>query len=151
MQAILDKPITYGWLSYISTTPSSYFQNIEDISYTQSISSEINKVLLYLISQEVEIEDSYEIEGFLKNNYGLVKYLYEVQSEIYKYFEESRLKLGLFSDPDDVLNEPEIYIEIETYLSPKEANQKLNSINKEWLFASGSEDLTKLNLTLKFI
>ena len=70
--------------------------------------------------------------------------------KINRYFGDANLTLGVFSDPD-TKEEPELYIEVETPLSPEKANENLSNLNREWLLSSGSQALMQINTVLKFV
>jgi len=149
------KEIGFGSLGNIFT-PTSYITSWDNflieqyIPHSRSISSSVNTALSFLMSQSVVIENVSSVENYLKDNYGVVAHLYSVPQKIYQYFGNVSLTLGTFSDPD---NEEglELYVEVKTSLSPEEANQKLSSINRGWLFSSGDHNLIQLNITLKFL
>lgn len=137
--------------------PSSYvtsWDRVLDIKYayqSASISSNVNTALTFLNLKGITIENTLAVESSLTNYSGIVAHLYEIPEKISHYFESSNLKLGVFSDPDSGDNHEELYLEIETELSPKEANDRLSKVNRDWLLASKDQDLMSLNLTLHFI
>lgn len=151
-----DNQIGLGALGNVST-PTAYVVSWDSslieqyTSHSASISSSIDKVLSFLLSQDITIEEYANVESFLTNNYGVVAYLYEVSDRIEEYFGQVDLEIGVFSDPDDIEGKPELYLEVTTSLSPEEANEKLSEINRMWLFASEDQDLISLNITLKFL
>jgi hypothetical protein len=138
------------------STPSSYvltWDRALDQQYvirSASISASVNTALSFLLSKSVTIEDNTKVEDFLAHYYGIVAYLYEAPNKISQEFGQPTLKLGLFSDPDSGDEYSELYLEVETNLSPEEATTKLSKINREWLLASNDQDLVSLNITLKF-
>ena len=102
-------------------------------------------------SKGVTVEDFVTTEDFLTIHYGITSYLYEVPERISGYFENASLSLGVFSDPDSPEEVSELFVEIETILSPEEANDRLSNLNREWLLSSENEELASLNVTLKFL
>jgi hypothetical protein len=119
--------------------------------YSASISYSASNVIDFLRSQGVTIEDPAAVLSFLTNYHGIVAHLFDIPKKISEYFENAQLKLGLFSDPDTRDGYSELYIEVETSLSPKQANEKLHRINREWLITSSDRDLGAMNITLKFL
>ncbi len=105
----------------------------------------------FLLSEEIVLENSDKVGDFLRNNYGMVAYLYETPGKIKEYFGEGKLQVGIFSAPDSNDELQELYIEVGTLLSPEEANEKLSKINRNWILISGDQDLMSLNVTLKFL
>lgn len=150
----INKRMIWGSIGNI-TTPASYSMSWDNslidqyLPHSNSASSRIDNALSFIQSQGITIENSNIVEDYLKNNYGILAHLYDLPQKINQYFGNAVLNFGAFSDPD-IEEEPELYIEIETSLSPEKANQKLSLINKEWLFSSEDNDLMNLNITLKF-
>lgn len=154
MTTTIDKPMQWGDWGGVST-PSAYVMSWEGAltqPYTlrsASISSSLNTALDFLSSNDVSIEDRVAVEEFLTAHYGVVAHLYEAPEKIFQYFGKIPLKLGVFSDPDTG-EQPELYLEVETALSPKEAGEIISRLNREWLISSGDQDLMSLNTTLRF-
>lgn len=118
---------------------------------SKAIFSDVDDALIFLQSNGVVIEESPSVESFLTNNSGIVANLYDIPQKVSHYFGNVFLKLGLFSDPDSPEDGAELFLEVETSLSPKQANDKLSKINREWLLKSKDADLAFFNITLKFI
>lgn len=148
-----DRQIIFGTSSSI-LAPSAYIRPWEGELSKQygsaSLSLSIADALTHLWLTGVNIEDSMDVENFLANHYGVVAHLYEIQEKVSQYFGKAKLKLGLFFDPDGSEEEAELYLEVETTLSPEEAHEAISKLNREWLIASGDQDLMSLNITLKF-
>ena len=151
----IDKEIGFGSFGSIFT-PTSYVRSWDSslieqyVPHSTSISSSVNTSLHFLMSQGITVENISSVENFLKDSYGIVAHLYDVPEKIRQYFGNVSLNLGVFTEPDSE-EDSELYVEVETSLSPEEANQKLSSINREWLFTSEDLDLMSLNITLKFL
>lgn len=134
--------------SYV--TPSAHVRTwIPLAPSSASISTSVDKALSFMSSHGAVIEDRLAVEDFLTNNYGVVAHLYSTPEKIAYYIGNPKMKIGVFSEPDGY-DAPELYIEIETNLSPEEANTRLSTLNREWVLAS-NDDLNTLNVTLKFI
>jgi hypothetical protein len=142
---------------FSTIAPSGYvtsWNRVLDSQYvarSSSISSGVDTALTFLTLKGVVVENTLAVENSLTNYNGIVAHLYEVPEKISRQFEASGLKLGAFSDPDSGDEHEEVYLEIETKLPPKEANERLSKLNREWLLASGDQDLMSLNLTLRFV
>jgi hypothetical protein len=136
-------------------TPSAYVRTwnrslpVPLYPSSASISASIDRALTFVTSQNTVIEDQLAVEAFLANNSGVVAHLYSIPEKIAYYIGKSEMKLGVFSEPDGY-EVPELYLEVETSLSPEEANARLSTLNREWILASTDEDLVSLNITLKF-
>ena len=116
-----------------------------------SISHSTSNAIDFLQSRGVVIDNAGAVEDFLTNYHGVVAYLFDIPEKISEYFGDAQLKIGLFTDPDSPDENPELYIEVGTSLSPKQTNEKLHKINCEWLLVSKDQDLSAMNITLKFI
>ena len=140
----------FGLVSYTthynSMLPSQYAKPSWSI-----FSDANNDILTFLQQNNVKIEDVASVETFLSNNYTMVAYLYDIPKKVSDYFGDVSLKLGVFSDPDSPDDNTELFVEVETSFSPKQANDKLSKINREWLLKSNDIGLASLNITLKFI
>lgn len=152
----MNNPINYSALNGIFA-PTSYAydwnRNLPSVYATPSraIFSDADDALIFLQSKNVVIEDASNVKNFLTNNNGMIAYLYDIPKKVSDYFGNIPLKLGVFSDPDNPEDSAELFLEVETSLSPEQANDKLSKINREWLLKSNDEDLAFFNLTLKFV
>ena len=151
----MDNYTNYFQLENLQT-PSAY-ERVWNRSLTsifapssKSLSTRIDTALSVLQSRDVVICDRLLLEEYLANNLGVVTHLYEVPSKIMEYFGTDEMEIGMFSDPATG-ESPEMYVEIRTSLSALEATRQLSLLNRGWIFASNDEDISKINLTLKFI
>lgn len=135
-------------------TPTTYWYSILPPQYAKpswSIFSDANSdILTFLKTNNVEIENIANIETFLSNNHGMVAYLYDIPKKVSDYFGNTHLKLSVFSDPDQEGDFQQIFFEIDTHLPPKEANEKLSELNRDWLFKINDKDIYLLNFSLNF-
>lgn len=151
----MDYQVGFGGLDSVFT-PSAYVRPwsrslTEPLSPSSaSISTSVERALTFISSQNIIIEDRLVVEDFLANSYGVVAHLYSIPEKIAFYIGKSQMKLGVFSEPDSY-EAPELYLEVETDLSPEEANSRLSTLNREWILSAEDVDLMALNITLKFI
>ncbi len=115
-----------------------------------SISTSVDRALTFITSKNTVIEDRLAVEEFLTNSYGVIAHLYSIPEKVTHYFGTSKMKLGVFSEPDSY-EVAELYLEVETNLAPEEANAYLSNLNREWILSANDNDLMSLNITLKFI
>lgn len=152
----MDKQIDFASLSGI-LSPSAYVQSwnkslIEPyVILSTSISSSANNVIAFSQARKVAVDDPVAVESFLTNYSGIIPYLFDAPKKISEYFGDATLSMGLFSELDSIEDQPELYLEVETALSPEKANAQLSKLNREWLFASNDQDLMSLNITLRFV
>lgn len=121
------------------------------VAVSNSISISSGNLITFLQSEGIRVDDPIAVEEFLTNNSGIVAHLFDAPKVISVYFPGSKMKLGLFRDPDAIEDNPEIFMEIETDFSPDDANRALSELNHNWLLSSKDVDLLGMNLTLKFI
>lgn len=112
---------------------------------------DIEPLFTFLQSRNCKIRNKEEITNFLNNHVSIVDYLYEAPEIIKKKFSEVNLNLELCFDPEIEGDEGELFLNIETNLSPKQAVQKLDIIDENWLLKRAGEDIGKFNLNLEFI
>lgn len=153
----MDNTINHSILSGVFAPASYTIQWSKNLPFayatpSKAIFSDVGDTLTFLQSKGVVVEEFPNVESFLTNNSSIVAHLYDIPQKVHQYFGNvPSLKLGLFSDPDSPKDDTELFLEVETSLSPKQANDKLSQINREWLLKSKDEDLAFFNITLKFI
>ncbi|GEM_PF-6759182 len=122
----------------------------ESIAYATTFSgNNIDQLLDYLQEEGVKIDNQRETKDFLTEYNHLVTYMYNIPSKVSEYFGDADVKLSLFRDFDSETDNPELFIEIKTSLSPQEANKRLGKIYREW-FLPLRLSLDKLNISLNF-
>ena len=127
-------------------TPSAHVRTwIPLAPNSASLSNSVDRLLSFMQFHGAVIEDRLTIEDFLANNYGVVAHLYSIPEKIAYYIGNHKMKLGIFSEPDST-EAPELYLEVETSLSPEEANTRLSTLNREWILSSGDADLVPICL-----
>ena len=141
--------------NFISTngTPSvpfvSYWDRLLPDTPSYSIVSENDLLLSYLQENGILVKDTIEVEKFLAEHTGLLPYFYELPDVVVSRFGKTKMSLVVFSDPDSN-DEKELFLEIETTLSPKEANPKLNELNSAWLLNIKDDSAHLFNTCLNF-
>lgn len=97
------------------------------------------------------IKNPNEVGEFIGENLYLLDILEEVPGEIYRYFgSDQKLVLKVSAEPD-ILESSELWIEILTKLSAKEAMPVLEEFDKNWWLENMERANCKLNITLKFV
>lgn len=114
-----------------------------------SLVSETDLLLSHLRSNGIFIKDTVEVEKFLADHAGIMPYLYELPDVVVSRFGNTNMSLVIFSDPD-MAGESELFLEIETALTPREANPMLNELNSSWLLQMEDRDAYLFNTCLKF-
>lgn len=116
-----------------------------------SVTSEVKDVLDFLKSNNIFVSEEALVESFLSTHTGIILALYDLPQIILENFGEVNMNLEIFSDPDDSEEMQELFLKIETPLSPEEADKKISKINRSWLFHISDRDMIFFNLTLKYL
>lgn len=114
-----------------------------------SLVSETDLLLSHLQSNGIFIKDTIGVEKFLAEHAGIMPYLYELPDVVVSRFGNTNMSLVTFSDPD-MGGESELFLEIETTLTPREANPKLNELNNSWLLNIEDDNAHLFNTCLNF-
>ena len=113
---------------------------------TESINSEIKA-----LRSKFETLNFEEIKKFLSRNRFLIGLLEEIPDGIYQYFSDSpKLALKVSYEPE-FPNSSELWIEILTKLSAKEATNLLEKFDEKWWLENMEKGNGKVNITVKFI
>ena len=112
---------------------------------------DIEPLFSFLQSRNCNIVNKEEITSFLENHINTIDYLYEAPAIIAKYFGGADLNLELVFDPEIKGHDGELFLNIETDLSPKKAVEKLDMIDGGWLLKKAGEYISEFNLNLEFI
>ncbi len=129
-----------------------WWQEAEDKTVREVTTSFVESLFDFLQNKNCNIINQEEITSFLNNHIGIIDYLYEAPDVIREKFGQGvGLNLELFFDPEFENDKGELFLNIETDLDAKKANEKLNEIDKKWLIPVVGENITKFNLSLDFI
>ena len=137
-----------------------HLQTQDEYSYDTSILSKFgtiplwgdkeNNILTTFEMLGVKILDRKGTVSFLQNNPITTDNLYKTSTELLKTFNErywTSLRLEL-SITDEEL--PELFLIIETALTPKEAIARLNTFDS-WFIPNVFKDFTRFNVNIEFI
>jgi hypothetical protein len=103
------------------------------------------------LAREYEINNPSEVAKFLLENFFLFDLLKEVPGKIREYFGEKQKTVLKISYEPEYPNAAELWVEILTELSAKDAMQILDRFDEEWWFEKVEKSHGRLNITLKFI
>jgi hypothetical protein len=137
---IISFPFTVWWK-----------EKTENLNIKEATVSFMELLFSFLQKKNCNIVNGEEISNFLNNHISIINYLYEAPDVIRGKFGDVNLNLELVFDPEIEGDEGELFLNIETDLSPKEAVKKLDIIDEEWLLKRASEDIGMFNLSLEFI
>ena len=135
-------------LDSLSAITSNQYLSQEQIAKSQS--KAIDEKFDSLI-QKYKISKTDEVKSFLSKNSFLIKLLEEIPNKIYQHFgDNQKLALTVSYEPE-FPNSSELWVEILTTLSAKEAMPILETFDEKWWLININRANFKLNITLKFI
>lgn len=103
------------------------------------------------LSQNYQIRNVAETKSFLLNNRFLISLLEEIPEKISQYFGDNQKPVLKVSYEPEYVNSAELWVEILTKLSAKEAMRILDKFDEEWWLEKIDKTYGRLNITLKFI
>ena len=107
-------------------------------------------VIKQLSLNGVAIKDYNKVGEFISLHSELIDYIIDVPTVVERYFPNSHLNIETFSDPDQQDDFQQLFFEIKTDLSPKEANCRLSELNRSWLLPIENQDAYLINFSLIF-
>lgn len=125
--------------------------NSEKVKEDTGSFAKIESLFSFLQSKNCRIINKEEITDFFNNHIGIADYLYEAPQVIAKYFKDANLNLELVFDPEIENDDGELFLYIEVDMDVKNAHNKLDEIDEEWLLSRVGKDSGKFNLNLEFI
>lgn len=103
------------------------------------------------LAKDYEIKNPKEVADFIGENLFLLEILEEAPNQISRYFGENRkLALRVAYEPE-FPRSSELWIEILTELSAKEATRLLEKLDENWWLENTEKGGGKVNVTVKFI
>ena len=128
------------------------FKNEKVKEITKSFVDITEQLFNFLRKKNCKIINQEEITGFLKRNVNLAEYLFEAPFRISEEFgKKVALNLELSFDPEYADDEGELFLNIETDLSVRDSNEKLDAIDRNWFLRKVGKDIGKFNLNLDFV
>jgi hypothetical protein len=114
----------------------------------QSILKHPRSVLREL-RRDYQITDEEEILAFLERYTTVAPLLFDIRSNIRRFFDDDPARLDMFHDPEWPQDDPELVVNIQTALEPKEALARLRKFDDEWWIKRLSE--TRLPLIVSIL
>lgn len=111
----------------------------------------IEPLFYFLQNNGCNIVNKKEISDFLNDHVNIVDYLYEAIDAIRKEFDNAMFSLELIFDSEIEDSEGELFLSIETDFDVKDAHNRLNRVDEEWLLKKAGKDIGRFNLRLDFI
>ena len=103
------------------------------------------------LAKDYIVKNPSEVGDFIGENFFLLDILEEIPNRISRYFgDNQKLTLTVSYEPE-FPNSSELWVEVLTELSAKEARPILDKFDEEWWLDNMDRGNFKLNITLKFI
>ena len=103
------------------------------------------------LAKDYIVKNPSEVGDFIGENFFLLDILEEIPNRISQYFgDNQKLTLTVSYEPE-FPNSSELWVEVLTELSAKEARPILDKFDEEWWLDNMDRGNFKLNITLKFI
>ena len=104
----------------------------------QSIVKRSGAVLREL-ERNYQISDEEEILAFLERYPTVAPLLFDIRSNIRRFFGEDPVRLELFYDPEWPEDGPKLVVNIQTHYASREALDRLHQFDDEWWIKSRDE------------
>ncbi len=126
-------------------------ENVSVVEQLQSTFATHTRTHAEHLAQDFIIKKPKEVGEFVSENLYLLDLLEEIPSRIYNYFgANQQLELRVSHEPE-FPNSSELWVDILTKLSAKEATQILDKFDADWWLENMERANSKLNITLEFI
>ena len=90
------------------------------------------RAVLRELGRDYQISDEEEVLSFLERHPAVAPLLFEIRSNIRRFFDEDPVRLDMSHDPEWPEDEPELVVNIQTALEPMEALARLHKFDDEW-------------------
>ena len=103
------------------------------------------------LKREFQISDEDETLAFLERHPTVAPLLFDIRSNIRRFFGEDPVRLDMFHDPEWPQDDPELVANIQTALEPKEALARLQKFDDEWWIKRLSETRPPLIVSILLV
>jgi hypothetical protein len=109
------------------------------------------RVVISELGRDYQITDEEEILAFLERYPAVAPLLFEIRSNIRKFFGDDRVRLEMFYDPEWPEDGPKLVVNIQTSNGPREALDRLHEFDDEWWIKKHSESRFPLLVTIELV
>jgi hypothetical protein len=109
------------------------------------------QVVIRELRREFQISDEDEILAFLERHPTVAPLLFDIRSNIRRFFDEDPVRLDMFYDPEWPQDDPELVVNIQTLLEPMEALARLQKFDDEWWIKRLSETRPPLIVSILLV
>jgi hypothetical protein len=109
------------------------------------------RAVLRELERDFQISDEEEILSFLERHPKVAPLLFDIRSNIRRFFDEDPVRLDMFYDPEWPQDDPELVMNIQTALEPKEALIRLRKFDDEWWIKRLSETRPPLIVSILLV
>jgi hypothetical protein len=103
------------------------------------------------LSRDYQIADEEEILAFLERHPTVAPLLFDIRSNIRRFFGEDPVRLDMSHDPEWPQDDPELVVNIQTPLEPEEALARLHKFDDEWWITRLSESQAPLIVSMLLV
>lgn len=103
------------------------------------------------LGRDYQLDDEEDILAFLERYPAVAPLLFDIRSNIRRFFGEDSVRLGMFHDPEWPEDDAELIVNIQTRMSPTEALDRLHQFDDEWWIKKLSESRAPLIVSLNLI
>ena len=109
------------------------------------------RAVLRELGREYQMTDEGDILAFLERHPTVAPLLFDIRSNIRRFFGEDPVRLDMFHDPEWPQDDPELVVNIQTALEPMEALARLHKFDDEWWIKRLSETRAPLIVSILLV
>lgn len=103
------------------------------------------------LRRDYQLDDEDEILTFLERHPTVAPLLLDIRSNIRRFFGEDVVRLNLSYDPEWENDQPELFVNIQTRMSPQDALMRLKAFDTEWWLKKLTEAKAPIVVSLHLI
>ena len=111
----------------------------------------LSRAVMSELRRDYQLNDEADILAFLERHPALAPLLFEIRSNIRRFFDEDLVRLEMFYDPEWPQDDAELVVNIQTALEPKEALARLRRFDDEWWIKRLSETRPPLIVSILLV
>ena len=97
------------------------------------------KAVLRELERDYQISDEEEFLAFLERYPSVAPLLFDIRSNIRRFFDEDPVRLEMFYDPEWPEDGPKLVVNIQTHYASREALDRLHQFDDAWWIKSRSK------------
>ena len=109
------------------------------------------RAVLRELERDYQITDENEILSFLERYPTAAPLLFDIRTNIRRFFAEDPVRLDMFYDPEWPQDNPQLVVNIQTSLEPMEALARLHKFDDEWWIKHLSENRAPIIVSMLLV